>query len=79
MKNNKIDEYLTAIQKNLLIKDIKVAIEQSSYLPVNVSSNNYMTFLYILSPNSTPQLEDDINMSVTMNYDEGNSAPKNEG
>ena len=57
MKNNKIDEYLTAIQKNLLIKDIKVAIEQSSYLPVNVSSDNYMTFLYVLSPNAAPQVE----------------------
>lgn len=57
LKNDKIDEYLTAMQKNLLIKDLKIAIEQSSYLPVNVSSDNYMIFHSMLSPGASPQLE----------------------
>jgi len=57
LKNDKIDEYLTAMQKNLLIKDLKIAIEQSSYLPVNVSSDNYMIFHSMLSPEASPQLE----------------------
>ena len=68
-RNQTIDEYLTCIQKNLLIKDIKTSIELSTYLPVNLSSNNYMTFHYVLDANSMPQLDDqDMNMSMTIQH-----------
>ena len=44
-----LEEYVLAIHKNILVNELKKAIEQSDYKVISITSEYFMVFDFILS------------------------------
>lgn len=53
-----LEEYLLGIHKNILVSDLKKAIEESDFNPISITSEYFMTFDFILSWGEKDEVEE---------------------